>query len=154
MSAAETTSRRYPGETDDNNLRRLADRCIEQGYEPFPLPHARKSPPPDGVTGWRGQAATPAAWDRWEAAGRLRGANLGLRVPEGVIGIDVDHYGDKTGGDTLAAVETKLGVRLPPTHSITSRPRTPSRISLYRVPVGTVLKTEIDLDGLSNIEII
>jgi hypothetical protein len=26
-------------------------------------------------------------------------------MPDGVIGVDVDHYGDKRGGDTLAALE-------------------------------------------------
>lgn len=102
---------------------------------------AQKSPPPgnkaSGVT-WTGHGAPYpgstdiAAWlDGPEAA-----YNVGLRAPEGVIGLDVDHYGKKNGGDVLAALEARFGP-LPPTWVSSARPA-PSGIRWYRVP------TELD----------
>jgi hypothetical protein len=52
-----------------------------------------------------------------------------------MIGIDVDHYGDKRGADHLAAVEKELG-ELPPAPYSTSRGAGPSGIRLYRIPAG------------------
>lgn len=73
-----------------------------------------------------------AAWTETHAD-----RNIGLRMPPGVIGLDVDHYGSKTGGDTLAALEARFG-HLPPTWVSSARPA-PSGIRFYRVP--------LELDG-------
>jgi hypothetical protein len=99
----------------------------------FPLPIRGKEPPPTGITGADGQApdtATLAAFRRspWNS-------NLGIAMPQDLVGIDVDQYDDKRGADHLAALEQRLGVRLPPTVRSTSRhPDNPSGIRLYRVP--------------------
>lgn len=65
------------------------------------------------------------------------GANIGLRMPDGMIAIDVDHYEGKTGGADLTALEEKLGA-LPPTISSTSRGSAtgpgPSRIMYFWLP--------------------
>lgn len=104
----------------------------DAGWHPFPLPHAKKSPPPVGYTGVDGIDASAAdlyAWD--EAAQEEQG--IGLRAPVGVVGIDVDAYGSKRGSDTLATRETELGP-LPDTYWSTSRDDGVSGIRWYRIP--------------------
>ncbi|MUL40396.1 bifunctional DNA primase/polymerase [Streptomonospora sp. PA3] len=61
-----------------------------------------------------------------------KGQNVALRLPRGVIGIDVDAYGDKPGAETLKDCERKWG-KLPATDRSGSR-EAPSGIYLYRVP--------------------
>jgi len=100
-----------------------------------PLPAGQKFPPPSGFTG--AEAKTPTAaqievWKRTEPAG-----NLALHLPDGIVGLDVDHYGDKTGADTIAALSAAWGP-LPPTWISTARPL-PSGIQIYRVEKGTEL---------------
>jgi hypothetical protein len=66
-------------------------------------------------------------------AGRYKLANLALRLPRWVIGLDVDHYDDKTGGDTLYDLEEKLGYLLAGPTS-TSREDGISGIRLFALP--------------------
>lgn len=120
----------------------------------LPLPPSRKKSPPSGYTGRAGaypSAEQVAAWAASESDG-----NIGLRMPELVVGIDVDHYDKvkangevirKRGGDILASLEDDLGP-LPPTWVSTSR-AAPSGIRLYRLPRAVELITE-----LGDIEII
>ena len=66
----------------------------------LPLPPRAKKSPPKGYTGKGGKVPTPeqtAAWVKTKPNG-----NTALRLPGGVVGIDVDDYGDKSGGRTLA----------------------------------------------------
>lgn len=99
----------------------------------LPLPVAAKSPPPNGYTGAGG--AWPSGADVWTWSEELPNANIGLRLPPGVIGLDVDAYAGKTGADTLSAHEQKFGA-LPATWTVTSRTDGVSGIRLYRVPPG------------------
>jgi len=69
----------------------------------------------------------------WATNGQGTG-NVGLRMPETVIGIDVDAYGGKPGAATLADAEARLGP-LPPSPVSTSRDDG-SGIRFYRVPPG------------------
>ena len=115
---------------------------LDRGWSPLPLPPGRKFPPPSGFTGAAGMDPSRADVGGWIAEGEyatgegsLTVGNVALRLPAGVLGIDVDHYGAKTGADTIAEAETTLGP-LPPTWRATSRPDTPSGIRLYRVPEG------------------
>ena len=62
------------------------------------------------------------------------GHNIGLRMPENVIGIDVDHYDDKNGAATLSAAIEKWGTS--PTPGAVSARDWPSGILFYRVPAG------------------
>jgi len=99
----------------------------------LPIPYEAKGEPPNGWTG--ASAGWPdskqiQAWTR----GKLKEGNVALRMPENVIGIDVDHgYKGKTGLDTLAALESKWG-KLPPT--FTSGSRAEGGIRYFRVPEG------------------
>ncbi|MBF5081384.1 bifunctional DNA primase/polymerase [Quadrisphaera sp. INWT6] len=111
---------------------------------PLPLPSLQKFPPP---TGWSGagalypSGADVAAWTEDTPA-----ANVGLRLADGVKGIDVDAYGDKEGASTLAAAEATLGA-LPPTFMSTSRHDGVSGIRLFRAPADTVLVSTLGAAG-------
>lgn len=111
----------------------------------LPLPHAKKVPPPKDTTGYDGlYPSWPdiMAWAEDNPAG-----NIALRLPNSVVGIDVDHYGDKLGGDTLAHAESLWGP-LPPTVRSTSRIDGKSGIRLYRVEPGTELETLVQFPEL------
>lgn len=105
----------------------------------LPLPYQRKTWPPEGYTGHNGIDPSYADCATWadDAA-----KNIALRMPMDVVGIDVDHYGGKTGGDTLHELVAKHGP-LPPTYLSTSRDDGMSGIRLYRIPPGTVLPTKM-----------
>jgi hypothetical protein len=60
-------------------------------------------------------------------------ANIALRLPRWIVGLDVDHYSDKYGGDSLAELQDKLGP-LPGTFVSTSREDGVSGIRLFAVP--------------------
>jgi Bifunctional DNA primase/polymerase, N-terminal len=95
-----------------------------------PVPVKGKHPPLKGYTGWRGRYV-----DALEARrlAQSHGAwNVGLRLHDGVIGVDVEGYAG--GLDTLAALEAELGP-LPPTVMSTAR-SDGSAIRLFRRPVG------------------
>jgi Bifunctional DNA primase/polymerase, N-terminal/AAA domain len=99
-----------------------------------------KSTVPAGYTGRGGVDPSGADCHTW--AQEEPDGNLALRMPDGMIGIDVDHYlkGDtqKCGGDTIADREIRWG-RLPYSPRSTSRQEdgdTVSGIRLYRVPAG------------------
>jgi hypothetical protein len=111
---------------------------LEAGYSPLPLPPGRKYPPPPGWTG----AGRPMAdldqvrcWMQSDPAG-----NIALRLPEGVIGVDLDLYDDASKDHPAAErqtawreLEAHLGP-LPPSLRATSRDDGVSGIRLYRVP--------------------
>lgn len=93
-----------------------------------------------GRTGWNGTDATPDTLTTAEAIatrilGQERGIlNSGARMPVGVIGLDVDAYGDKHGLDTLTRCEARWG-SLPPTYRLTARDyASGSGIRFHRVP--------------------
>lgn len=111
-----------------------ATRYHAAGWAPLPLPHGRKTPVPTGYTGARGTNPSYADIHAW-TEGREAAGNIALRLPPDVIGIDVDHYGDKPGGAVLAMLEQQLGT-LPPTWRSTSRDDGVSGILLFRVPPG------------------
>jgi len=96
----------------------------------LPLPPAAKSPPPHGFTGWAGLEPSGADVAEW-IHGREGAGNIGLRLPHGVYGLDVDAYGTKRGGDALDAAQGRLGP-LPATWTVTSRDDGRSGIRLYR----------------------
>jgi P4 family phage/plasmid primase-like protien len=123
----------------------------------LPVPPKDKFPPPVGFTGAEGRDTDPLQLVAW--AGTHAGHSIALRMPEGVIGIDVDHYTKgtpenqivKAGADTLASYAEQWGP-LPPTWASTARGGDdgpgPSRILFYRVPPGryaTKLGADIDV---------
>jgi Bifunctional DNA primase/polymerase, N-terminal len=121
---------------------------LESGWHPLPLPWGKKGPPPLGTTGHGGHPPTIHTVRMWSTkpafADKARG-NVGLVMSDEQIGVDVDHYGNKTGGDTLAALEERLGP-LPPTAVSTARDDRVSGIRFYRVPAGRKWKESAGKD--------
>src|SRR5436190_14422542 len=100
---------------------------------PVPLPERRKKYPPNGWTGWG--APYPSGPDVAAWAEERPTANIGLRLADGVLGLDVDAYEGKDGQRTLGRLEQTLGA-LPATIRSTSRGDGASGIRLYIVPGG------------------
>ncbi len=105
----------------------------------LPLPYGEKTPPPEGYTGYTGAEPSYADCTTWAEDGIN---NIALRVPPNVIGLDVDAYDGKPGGDTLMRLVDTHGA-LPPTYLSTSRSDGMSGIRLYRVPPGTTFPTKL-----------
>jgi hypothetical protein len=106
-----------------------AEEYVGTGWMPLPVLFGSKAPAVAGYHG-RNPYASPALVRKWIRT--WHDANVAIRLPKYIIGIDVDHYGSKRGGDTLIELERELG-KLPPTYLLTSR-NAPSGIRLYRVP--------------------
>lgn len=114
---------------------------FEAGWSPVPLPYKEKSPVPDGYTGALGKYVDEETLKGWlKPKTRLKAGNfnfppgnIALRLPKGVLGIDVDAYGEKTGAETLAAAEEVWGA-LPLTWVTTSKDDGVSGIRLFRIP--------------------
>lgn len=105
----------------------------------LPLPHGQKTPPPEGYTGYDGNEPSYADCTAWAEDGDR---NICLRLPGNVIGLDVDAYDGKPGGETLMRLVQTHGP-LPPTFLSTSRSDGMSGIRLYRVPPGTAFPTKL-----------
>lgn len=127
-----------------------AARYFALGWPPIPIRNRR--PIAAGATGRNGQDLSAADIATWaESDGD---ANIGLRMPNGVVGVDVDHYDDKTGGDTIAALEAELG-ELPSTWRSSARGAdSPSGIRFYRIAPWVELVGELDHEGVSFVETI
>jgi hypothetical protein len=106
---------------------------FHKGWRPMAMGRNQKHPPPNGYTGNHGMPIDLAQVEKW--ARQNPEGNLGLVMPDHVIGIDVDHYDDKRGGDTLRQLTERLGP-LPPTAISTSRSDGVSGIRFFQVPEG------------------
>ena len=97
-----------------------------------PLPPRKKASPPEGYTGRNGRRGRPAEdVDRWLT--EHGSGNIGLRLPPGVVGIDVDAYKD----DRHVAAWEELTARcgpLPDAPWCSSRDDGVSGVRLFRVP--------------------
>lgn len=111
-----------------------------------------KKPLVKGFTGYQDEpdnwtsSADIAKWSR-----QIDRANLGLRLPKNVIGIDVDAYEGKAGRSSLAKFEADYGP-LAATWTTTSKIDGVSGIRLYRLPDG-VDASEL-VGGFPGVEII
>ncbi|MET7477634.1 phage/plasmid primase, P4 family [Streptomyces sp. NPDC005648] len=110
------------------------------GWPVLALPREKKCDPPFRFTGKYDQVAGDKEFKRWlsinphDSSSFGPNANIGLRMPRGVVGIDVDHYGAKRGAEHLAELIARNG-SLPDTFRSTRRdPANPSGIRFYRVP--------------------
>lgn len=102
----------------------------------MPVPPGPKHPPPPGYTGDGGNDTTAADVAAWCL--NMPGHAVALRMPAGIIGIDVDQYVkggvQKNGALALAELEAKWGP-LPATWTSTARgSQQPSRIHFFRAP--------------------
>gem|GEM_PF-1156995 len=92
--------------------------------------------------GWHGEDAPLDEFEQLAQDAAERCGNgtagilaLGERLPQGVLGIDVDAYDGKNGQRTLSDWEAQFGP-LPATYRVTARRDGVSGILLYRVPIG------------------
>lgn len=118
------------------DLHQNAADLADKGYGPLAIPGGQKNPPPVGTTG---ADPTPTYRDWLDALEQdPNRTNLGVRLPPGTVGVDVDGYDLKTGGDTWAALNE--GDPFPNTIVISARfgPGYDgiSGIRLYRLPEG------------------
>ena len=122
----------------------------EAGYlGTIPIPYGKKHPPPKRYTGIQANYPDDEQIAKWIAHDR---ANIALRLAEveftpkdsiydasvyELIGIDVDDYREKNGGEQLQVLESKLG-RLPATVCSSSRWEVcpDSGIRMFLVPAG------------------
>jgi phage/plasmid-associated DNA primase len=108
---------------------------ITAGWPPIPVLPNEKKPMLSGCTGnipALTDDETRALWAEVEG----EEVNVGIRLPETVIVLDVDEYQTKHGADTLAALEEKYGA-LPATLTNTRRGAdSRSRHYFFRVPAG------------------
>lgn len=98
-----------------------ARRYLELGWKgPIPVGHGpkQKEPVPTGYTGREGTWPTSDQVEAWTVSHPNH--NIAIRLPEHVIGIDVDDYGDKPGADTMTVTTNNHGL-LPRTWISTSR---------------------------------
>ena len=130
----------------------------------LPLPAGTKWPPPDGFTGWHGADPSGADSHAWatEEPVRVPGRKpepdyrdtpqLALRMPDTVIGIDVDHYGVKRGLDTMREAVGRWG-QLPAGPHSSARGDGPSGIWFFRVPKGMAFKSLIKFPDAGPIDL-
>ena len=110
---------------------RSAPAYFKAGYGPLRLPARKKAPPPDGYTGRNGHEVTAEDVERWVT--ESPSGNIGLLLPRGVIGIDVDSY---KGANHVAAWNelTERCGPLPDAPWCSSRDDGVSGVRLFRVP--------------------
>jgi hypothetical protein len=102
--------------------------------DPIPVRLNGKEPAVKGLTGI--EAPDLTAEDVRGLVAKFGNRSIGLRLHDGVIGLDIDDYDGRVGAETITAAEAALGP-LPATWTTTSRGRgQPSGIRLYRVPTG------------------
>lgn len=142
------------GPAPDAPYKRLSPAYFSLGWSPVPLPAREKSPPPNSpheFTGERGVYVTETQMRAWNRAnGRAKAGNfvyppgnIALRLPKGVLGIDVDAYEGKAGAKTLSSAEAEWG-KLPPTWNSSSKLASPlSGIRLFRIPEGLAWPGEL-----------
>ncbi|UGT63948.1 bifunctional DNA primase/polymerase [Nocardia asteroides] len=126
-----------------NDVQRAAREYFERGYWPIPLVgesgDGSRSPKSPAIAGYHGYRRPDDAEVLAMIETIRLGSALGISLPVGVVGIDVDTYGEKQGGTTLCALEAELGP-LPPTwHSTRRGPQPPtgtarSAIYLFQLP--------------------
>ncbi len=119
----------------------------------LPLPPRQKKPVPSGFTGYDG--VYPKYPDVFAWTEQFPDGNIAIRMPNNVIGLDIDAYGDKTGAATYNRA-TRLWGPLPPTWTSTSRTDGISGIRFYRVPPGARLITQLGFadEGIGHVEIV
>jgi hypothetical protein len=124
-----------PTEKEMAGYGQAAPQYLDAGWRGVvPIRRGGKRPDVRGYHGNKGKypsAKVVANWCRSKPT-----ANVALRLEDGFIGIDVDAYAPKIGGETLAETEATYG-SLPPTWRSTSRPDdSVSGIRWFKVPKG------------------
>ena len=146
---------------DDDNIgySGAVDSYWQAGWRGIlPLKHKHKggkgSGLPSGCTGYGG--VDPSYPDILQWSEIYRDGNLCLRMPDDVIGIDVDAYGAKTGAAAFVEATKRWGPLPRAPRSSSREGDLTSGIRLFKVPPGTMLQTAINFPdlGIGDIEII
>lgn len=123
-------------------------RYLARGWNPMPLPPGQKFPPPRGYTGHRAKDVTEADVLDWLVDDTNPDSNVALRMPDGVLGLDVDV---RTGGhETMRHWEEELGPL--PVAPVSNSRDDEGGIRFFRVPIGVVWVA--DLGNGSGVETI
>lgn len=120
----------------------------------LPVPVTEKYPPPVGFTGSDGRDTDPLQLVTFATERPFH--SIALRMPQTVIGIDVDAYekaGKRKQGDLTLAHYVQVWGPLPPTWISTARADGVSGIRFYRVPAQRYV-TKLDTGTTSDVEII
>lgn len=115
----------------------------------LPLPRGKKHAPPEGWTGNGAPYPSYADVYTWLETAREQANSICVRMPETVVGIDIDDYPGKPGRQTFLKLCSELNAP-PPTWRSTARGLdNESGIRFYRVPAGLHFR-----GGFPGIEII
>lgn len=130
------------------NSMRAYQAYLDAGWHPVPVRPDGKALCARNTTGYDGVDLTAEQLEVWAA--KPTPFNIAVRMPIGVIGIDVDDYQTapgqiKVGHTTLRELADRLG-ELPPTFMSTRRGFGNSGIFFFRVPEGTKIKGTVGLD--------
>lgn len=121
-----------PDDGESNTpFRDYAEKYYEAGWIPLRLDPRQKEPPPNHSTG----RYPEPTWDvikSWIKTAKDH--NIGVRIPDGMVGIDVDAY-KEGGAERWAELQKDLG-KLPPTWISSARAASLSGIRYYRIPRG------------------
>ncbi|UJQ86410.1 DNA primase/polymerase [Gordonia phage Wojtek] len=129
---------------------------VEKGWVPIPLKPRLKNPNDVGTTGRKNplpKGEDLTAWIKKFADDAPQKANIGLRMDQTIIGIDIDHYGEKTGYNQYEKMVEKFGP-LPDTYISTARTDGKSGIRFFRIPSKYVGKLSWSGKASSHIDII
>ncbi|WNM65391.1 DNA primase/polymerase [Gordonia phage Alyssamiracle] len=129
---------------------------VEKGWVPIPLKPRLKNPNDVGTTGRKNplpKGEDLTAWIKKFADNAPQKANIGLRMDQTIIGIDIDHYGEKTGYNQYEKMVEKFGP-LPDTYISTARTDGKSGIRFFRIPSKYVGKLSWSGKASSHIDII
>jgi hypothetical protein len=110
-----------------------------------------KAPLAKKVSGREGIDATDE--ELLELIKEFPSANIGLRLPWDIVGIDVDAYDDRAGAKTIARITGRLGCPLPSTWRSTSRDDGVSGIYLFHAPRSPGRSWATDFGRGSGVEI-
>ena len=140
-------------------------RYWKAGYAPLPLPAGQKKSPPTGFTGGNGKRADAQKLKEWAESSQYENGNICAwfghpvkvdGIAYQVVGIDVDHYDAKRGGDELRRLEKELKSKLPATWISSARTDGISGIRWFLAPLKDASGKQIEFRGKADnsIEII
>lgn len=116
------------------------DESIANGWDLFYIPKGQKFPPPKGFTGAK---SNPSSEELEAQANKVKSrddSNIGIRIPEGVVGVDIDD--ESTSSGRLIQASTGNSFRVTSTDGIRRY------TAFYRLPEGVTVDSLKNVDGV------